>query len=224
MSKKFFRNLLTATDPWGERRSERDSLIELESHLAIARYGDFLLTDAVRPALGLPVVPREGFRRDIYADAERQFTVPVLVCSVSAEQIFDVFLDLLTPLGGTTDVVLETSHHYTHGEHRDFLRRDIEVPVLKSLLCDYEDMLLHDGCVGIAVIHTSDMLEVQWDEHKILTVYGQRLQPFEAVLRRYGIRLCGSLRTIPEAEHIHSSHDRFAEDFLALKASLGVDE
>ncbi|NIP86910.1 MAG: hypothetical protein GTO03_15635, partial [Planctomycetales bacterium] len=34
---------------------------ELETHLNIARYGDFLLTDAIRPSYDLQVVPRKGF-------------------------------------------------------------------------------------------------------------------------------------------------------------------
>ena len=37
---------------------------QLETHLKIARYGNFVLTDAVRPSYDLQVVPRTGFRHD----------------------------------------------------------------------------------------------------------------------------------------------------------------
>ena len=41
----------------------------LAAHLRVDQYGDFRLTEAVRPAPGVPVVPRQGYRREIYRDA-----------------------------------------------------------------------------------------------------------------------------------------------------------
>ena len=35
---------------------------QLESHMSIARYGDFTLTDAVRPSYSLDIVPKTGYR------------------------------------------------------------------------------------------------------------------------------------------------------------------
>ena len=43
---------------------------QLDAHLRVGRYGNFLLTDAVRPSIGLEVIPREGYRRDVYCDPE----------------------------------------------------------------------------------------------------------------------------------------------------------
>ena len=40
---------------------------QLSAHLRVARYGDFNLTDAVRPGLNLKIVPREGYRADANA-------------------------------------------------------------------------------------------------------------------------------------------------------------
>src|SRR5262245_3619169 len=83
---------------------------KLAAHLLVDRYGDFLLTDAVRPSLDLQVVPREGFRIETYRDDQADLEVPVLAAAVSREKLFDVFLALLEPLGEVVDVVLETSH------------------------------------------------------------------------------------------------------------------
>ena len=44
---------------------------QLEAHLRVDRYGDFVLTDAIRPAPHVPVRPRQGFRTEIYRDAGR---------------------------------------------------------------------------------------------------------------------------------------------------------
>src|SRR5258707_3986859 len=100
---------------------------KIAAHLRVNRYDSFVLTDAVRPGLQLPVVPREGFRLDVYRDSTSRLHVPVLAASVSRERLFDVFLDLLSPLGETVDVVLETSHHSQGNQHRDLLREDIDL-------------------------------------------------------------------------------------------------
>ena len=58
---------------------------QLDAHLSVGRYGSFSLTDAVRPSIGLEVIPREGYRRDIYCDPESGNKMPVLAASVSSE-------------------------------------------------------------------------------------------------------------------------------------------
>src|SRR5205807_10528245 len=57
---------------------------QLDAHLRVGRYGTFTLTDAVRPSFGLEVIPREGYRRDVYRDPETGNQMPVLAASVSA--------------------------------------------------------------------------------------------------------------------------------------------
>ena len=53
----------------------RDALAD---HLRVDRYGDFVLTDAIRPAPHLPVVPREGFRLDVFREPAAGLEVPVI--------------------------------------------------------------------------------------------------------------------------------------------------
>ena len=50
--------------PQRPRKLSPPSREKLAAHLRVDRYGDFLLTDAIRPAPSLPVVPRQGYRRD----------------------------------------------------------------------------------------------------------------------------------------------------------------
>jgi hypothetical protein len=196
----------------------------MAAHLRVDRYGDFLLTDAIRPALGLPVVPREGFRLDVYRDARARLRVPVLAAAVSRDKLFDVFLELLAPLGNTVDVVLETSHHSEGSRHRDLLREHIDLPVLMSHFCDFEDLLLNDGCTGTAVISTAESMEVQFDEHKLLVVYAGDLEPFERVLRQFGVPRDDKLKLITEGEHLHSTDPRYTEHFEQLCCRVGFAE
>jgi hypothetical protein len=197
---------------------------KVNAHLLVDRYGDFRLTEAIRPSLDLQVVPRQGYRRDIYRDPKGNLEVPVLAASVSAEQLFDVFLELLHPLGEVVDVVLESSHEGENGDHRDLMREQIESTILLSHLYDFEDLLLNDGCTGVAIIATDRPMEVQFDEHKLLVMYARNLKPFERILRRMGIARDDTLKLITESEHLHSTDDRFADAFEQLCFRLGIGE
>src|SRR5260370_18127791 len=106
----------------------------LVAHLRVDQYGDFRLTEAVRPAPGVPVVPRQGYRREIYRDGKADLRVPVLACSASRESLFDLFLALLEPLGPVVDVVLSTSHEREDGSPDDLFRGRLDLPILASLL------------------------------------------------------------------------------------------
>src|SRR5439155_2977170 len=170
------------------------------------------------------VVPREGFRMEVYRDELVGLRVPVLAAAVSREQLFEVFLDLLEPLGEVVDVVLETSHDSDGSNHRDLYREHIDLPVLKSYFCDYEELLLNDGCTGVAVISTRGPMEVQFDEHKLLVVYARDLEPFERILRQAGVPRDDRMKLITEGEHLHSSEPRHVADFEQFCYRLGVGE
>jgi hypothetical protein len=197
---------------------------QLKAHLQVDRYGDFWLTNAIRPSLDRQVVPRQGFRVETYRDESAGLEVPVLAAAVSRERLFDAFLDLLDPLGDVVDVILETSHDSDGVRHHDLHREGIDLPVLKSHLCDFEELLLHDGCTGIAVLSTQGPVEVQFDEHKLLVVYAADLKPFSRVLRRHNVRRDDRLRLITEGEHLHSSDPDHRDVFEQLCYRLGVGE
>lgn len=213
------------TNPSRMPRTSFDDLSqdELDAHLSVGRYGDFTLTDAVRPSFGLEIIPCEGYRRDVYRDPETGNTMPVLAASISSERLFDVFMDLLDPLGDEVDVVMESSHDSAPGSHDDLCREHIDTVILKSVLYDYEDLLLNDGCTGIAALNPSGPMEVQFDEHKLLFVYAHDLEPFEAILIEHGLRRDDTLKFISEAEHLHSTDDVYREHFEELQYRLGVD-
>ena len=224
--KRFFRNVFHEQ---GEAAAihhssfEHLSEDELEAHLGVQKYGNFQLTEAVRPSYDLEVVPRQGYRHDVYTDEESKTQVPVIMAAASSEVLFELFMELLEPLGGELDVVLETSHKRDSGGHDDLYREHIDAPVLKSILWDYEDLLLNDGCTGIAVLNPGIPQEVQFDEHKLVIVYGKPLDSFESVLKSYSVHCQDEMKFITEAEHVHSSNEDFGERFEELKMRLGMD-
>jgi hypothetical protein len=206
----------------GAVRPDRASL---ESHLARSRYGRFTLTEAIRPSWQLDVVPQAGYRFDSYIDPRSGTRLPAIVASVSSEQLFETFLMLLEPLGDVSDVILEASHEGGRNASRaEFSREGIERLVLESVLWEYDDLLLNDGCSGIAVMHPELPLEVQLDEHKLLVIYASDRRPFERVLSEQGIVRNDRMRFISQGEHLHTSHSRFAREFDELTARLGAAE
>ena len=196
---------------------------QLELHLGVKRYGSFTLTDAVRPSFNLEVVPSAGFRHDVYRDEEAKRDIPVLMAAASRENIFDAFMEIIDPLGAVVDVVLESSHHHGANPHGDLYREHIDMPILQSILWDYEDLLVNDGCTGIAVINPTIPQEVQFDEHKLLIIYGDQLADYESVLHDNELTCREDMRFITEAEHIHSTNDSFVRQFDELKMQLGMD-
>ena len=97
------------------------------------------------------------------------------------------------------------------------------MPILQSTLWDFEDLLINDGCTGIAVFNPNMPQEVQLDEHKLLIVYGNELTPYESILIDCHVACRENMRFITEAEHVHSTSERFVEEFEELKFRLGMD-
>lgn len=195
---------------------------QLEAHLDVFRYGAFDLTDAIRPAVDLQVIPRQGFRHDVYVDPTSKTKVPVIMAAASRERLFDLFIDMIDTLGSVVDVVLETSH-YHNGGHQDHYREHIDMPVLKSILYDFEDMLLNDGCTGIAVLNPKRQQEVQFDEHKLIIAYGSPLESFERILINHDVYIDSDIRFVTEAEHVHTSSDQLYSQFEQLTMRLGME-
>jgi hypothetical protein len=195
---------------------------QLSAHLQVARYGDFTLTDAIRPALEVPIRPRQGYRVEIYRDRKARLRLPMLSAAVTAENVFDTLLGLIELVGDVVNVVLESSHGRPADQHQDLRRDDIDIPVLASHFCDFENLLVNDGCTGVAVMAEGAPIEVQFDEHKLFHVYAPDLKPFRKVLRKMGVRRRKALPLISEAEHLHHTTEAHSESFRQLCLRLGV--
>jgi len=190
----------------------------------------FTLTDAVRPAPRGGVQPREGYRVQVYRDKARRVRLPVLSTAISAERLFDAFLDLLEPLGPEVDLIVESSHATDPRGRRpsegpdERERHGIDLPVLRSFCCDFEEMLVNDGCTGVAVLNEEQQLEVHFDEHKLLYVYAPNLAAFERVLRNYGVERQDDLLLLTEGEHVHCTQSGYQQMLDTFCHQLGVEE
>ena len=64
-------------------RSARPDDATLAAHMARTRYGQFTLTDAVRPGWQLDIVPRAGYRHDAWVDPQGGGRLPALVAAAT---------------------------------------------------------------------------------------------------------------------------------------------
>ena len=218
---EFADKLGNETTPFGSFEAASEG--ELAAHLQVNQYDQFQLTDAVRPAMDLKIKPSQGYRHDTYIDEESNAKVPVIMAAASKEIVFPLFMNMISRLGTVVDVVLESSHNGTRTGHVDMYREHIDMPVLSSILWDFEDLLTNDGCTGIAVLNPRTPQEIQFEEHKLLIVYGSPLEPCEFTLESHGLPERQDMKFITEAEHIHSSSENYAERFNQLRTALGLD-
>lgn len=184
----------------------------------------FRFPDAVGPVPGSSLTPKQGYRRSIFRDPASGTRIPVLAAAVSREDLFSQFLGLLMPLGEVVDVVLETSHQESGASHVDLFREHIDLPVLESYFWEFEDLLVNDGCTGVAVISTTAPMEVQFDEHKLIIVYAHDLKPFEDLLVQGGIFRDDKIKLITEGEHLHLTKPEHQDTFQEFCYRLGVRE
>ncbi len=187
------------------------------------QFDGFCLTRAIRPSSKSPIRPIQGFRYDKYVDEEYKSEIPVIMAAASSEVLFPLFVQLIQQLGDVVDVVLETSHDHESSGHCDLFREQIDLPILTSALWEFDDLLLNDGCTGIAVLNPDTPQEVQFDEHKMLIIYGQPLEHFENVLEEFGLGCRPTMKFITEGEHIHASNESYIRQFNQLKSLLGTE-
>lgn len=212
------------------------SVEEIDVHIRIKKYGSFTLPWGISPSYDLQVIPRAGFQERWYNPCGANGT-PVLLISASREAIFNLFLDLAGFLGKTVDTILETSHRRIDsdnrhrrldGQHIDIVAEDSDLPVLLSALTDFEELLVDDGCTGIAIADLKKHIELQFDEHKMLFFHGwsKFRRKILSLMSEYKIPQIPAEKQkcfVVDAEHAHSTHRRFAEEFEALKIRLGAN-
>lgn len=180
----------------------------------------FNLPKGIRPGPQSRVVPEEGYRHGVFKDSGRK--VPMLAASVSAERLFDVFCDLLSPFGETVDVYLQ--RHAGPDKNREMLREGVELPILLSNLCGAEDLLVNDGATGLVVCANpaTPMTEVHFDDHKALIVYAYNLTPFMEILESHGIPKKPNHRLVLEEQHVHLELPQGEEAFEQLAQELSM--
>jgi hypothetical protein len=84
-----------------------------------------------------------GYRHGVYnGRPPHPPVVPLIIGTADPNTAFETFMDLIDVLGDELNVVIETSHGRDTDGHDDLFRFEIDRPVLKSILYEFEDLLL----------------------------------------------------------------------------------
>ncbi len=198
---------------------------EMQKHFDVSRYGNFELTDAIRPGYGRKPMLQDGYRESTYLDQEDGTHIPVITAAASREQLWELFMNLLDSLGDQPNVVLESDHDNSVDNNSQLYRERIDASVLQSVLWDYEDLLMNDGYAGIAVFDRETPRELQFTNNKTLVMYGNNLrETFGEILNDFHVPHNQEIEFVDDGEHVHSSTIEYERQFHELAKRLGVED
>jgi len=184
-------------------------------------YGNFTLTPAVVLFKDGDVIPSEGYKVEKLVMSDDNIRSRILV-SASAEKILDIFDECISLLGDTCSIVLE-DFRTDKGDHIDHFAYYKDTFIVRSVLFDFEELLLNDGFVGLAIWSETAQAEVQLTMHKIILVYAADISRFKAALASFGIKEDPELRFFFEDFHLLVSTEAGNTAIETLKDRLYID-
>lgn len=184
-------------------------------------FGSFTLTPAVIFFKDGDLIPREGYKVN-KLKLPNGSTHYQMIVSASAEKILDVFDDFLSLLGDTCGIVLEDFRNHDY-DHIDYYAYNKDTVIIRSTLLDFEELLLNDGLLGVAIYSESSRTEIQLTKHKIIQVFASELGYFRRILSRYSIREDSELKFLFEDFYLLVSCETGDQAMEALKDRLCID-
>lgn len=185
-------------------------------------FGDFTLTPAVVFFKDGDVIPSEGYKIEKHV-MPNGYSKSRIVVSASAEKVLDIFDEFVALLGDTCSVVLE-DFRTDNGDHIDHFAYYKDTFVVRSILLDFEDLLMNDGFVSLAIWSEAALAEVQLTMHKIIQVYARDTRPFQQVLAEFGIVENPELKFFFEHFYLLVSNEAGDSAVEALKDRLCIDQ
>jgi hypothetical protein len=184
-------------------------------------FGSFSLTPAVVFFKDGDVIPSEGYKIEKQVMPNGRVHSRMLV-SASAEDLLDIFDDFIALLGESCSVVVE-DFRTTAGDHVDYFAYYKETFIVRSILLDFDELLLNDGFIGLAIWSEATQAEVQLNMHKVIQVFARDIVPFQQVLAGYGIQEDPKLRFFFEDFYMLVSTQAGDSAVEALKDRLCID-
>lgn len=187
------------------------------------------LPAAIRPTSRSHFQLQQGYRYEVKRN-DVGMAYPVLTVAISEDRLIELYLTLIEALGENVSAILESSHDLAEtGMDGSIVpvtceRDGIDLPILQSLICEYETLLLEDGCTGIATLSEDRCTEVHLDEHKLIYIYGQELMTFQRILDDFDLARNEHLALISEIEHIHFTNEGWFAQFQEMKQQFGAAE
>ncbi len=168
------------------------------------------------------VVPSKGYKIEKELMPNGQVLSRLLV-SASAEDVLDILDDFIVLLGESCSVVVE-DFRAKADDHVEYYAYYKDTFIVRSILLDFDEFLLNDGFVGLAIWSEAAKAEVQLTMHKVLIVYARDIVPFQQVLAGYGMQENPELRFFFEDFYMLVSTTAGDSAVVALKDRLCIDQ
>lgn len=185
-------------------------------------FGDFKLSEAVAIFKDSKIVPREGYVIEKFT-AENGNQMNRIIISVSEENIYSLFDDLLSLFGETVSVAIE-DFLVENGDHVDYFAYHKETVLIRSIFTDYENVFVRDGFLGISVFEHVYQTEVKITDHKTIDIYAFDTTEFKNVLALYGLQEEMMLQFFYEEGHFHLASSNHEETIESLKNDLLIEQ
>lgn len=197
----------------------------VRSHLATLRdhQSPFQLTRAIRPAFENGIIPREGYHRTMYNNG-RRFS---LVVAISAERLWDIFWDLFQTLLGkqfTLDLAIISDLKAESEPDLFFSRSWLTRAMVRPSLVACQELLLHDGSLGLILHDAKSSLELSCDKNIIAVGSKGRIARLEGILARRDIPRRDHVALLCHGAHEHRTSSAFRHSQQKLIADLGLEQ
>ena len=188
-----------------------------------SRYGNFRLSDAIRPyndpldSQNRARLPIEGYR---IGQNTTDFRSSYINLSVSVERIVPTILRLMAPLGDTVYAVVGDHSVSAYDDH---ITGPVSSAEVRAAIVSHSDLVCNDGFSKFAIFNRDNGQEVQLGSDKSLSVIADNLRPFLRELLGFGLLMEPALRRMTEGPHERfGANDRFSR-LQSFKDTLGME-
>ena len=201
--------------------------IQQDEHLERLRrdriVNDFVLTAAVFPALDNEIEPQEGFRLYRNDGFYKINGGCLIIASVSAEKMRDLFLALIRRIGPVMSVSIED--YYSDDRNViDYLSYDRDVFLVENIIDRYWRLIQNNHDVKVSIFSGFPKVELIVTRIKTIDIHVVEPVPFVEVLEAYGLREKPKMRFFFEGAYYAYNDYAGTDTFFRLTSELEVHE
>ena len=202
------------------RKQQNDHLERLRRDRMV---NDFVLTSAVFPALDNDIEPQEGYRLYKNDGFYKINGGCLIIASVSAEKMRNVFLSLLRRIGPVMSVSFEDFYSDDRNVI-DYLSYDRDLFVVENLFDRYWRMIQNNHDLKVSVFSAFPKVELIVTRVKTINIHVVEPVPFIEVLEEYGLREKPQMRFFIEGTYYAYNDYAGTDTFFRLTSELEVHE
>ncbi len=181
--------------------------------MEISRARAFTPAPAVTPLASF--TPREGYVLRETEEGGEPF--PYVIAACSRERFTALFERSMETLGEILNIRIDRD------DDALWTRHNMDGVAFRSMVYDYERLLLEDGDLIVSVMDEKEDNEIQICEMRMLWFYGRKLRAFMRRLEECGVIRNDNQRLLCDVVCSINSYDEAEEDFQRFTLDLGAE-